>query len=326
MGRRLRIGRVFGVEVAVDWSCVFTFVLATWTLVAVGERLLPSLHMGLLALLGAAAASGLFASLVLHEVSHGLAARACGVPVTRLTLFLFGGITDVERAPASPRSEVIAAIVAPLTNALLGATLLGLAALLDGPIALLVTWLGGANLAIAALNLLPAFPLDGGRLVRAAMWRATGDVTLATRWAAWGGQTIGWSLVLGGVALSFAAHGLEVAAVAIWTAVSGWFLASAAAQAYEGVLAQEALAGLPVSRLMRRRVRAVPVDVTSDELVLRSREDLATAYRTMVDRDVDMLPVVDHGRLVGLAERADIEQWIETFAVSPAPMSLKEHG
>src|SRR5688500_3306858 len=117
MGRRLRIGHVLGVDVAVDWSWVFTFVLAAWALVSVGGRVLPGLHPTLVTLLGGAAAIGLFASLVLHEIAHGLAARACGVPVKRLTLFLFGGITDVERAPASPRSEAIAALVAPLSNA-----------------------------------------------------------------------------------------------------------------------------------------------------------------------------------------------------------------
>lgn len=288
MGRRLRIGHVLGVDVAVDWSWVFTFVLAAWTLVSVGGRVMPGLHPALLTLLGGAAAIGLFASLVLHEIAHGLAARACGVPVKRLTLFLFGGITDVERAPASPRSEAIAALVAPLSNAVLGAFITAFAALLDGPAHALVRWLGAANLAIAALNFLPAFPLDGGRLVRAVLWRITGDVERATRWSAWAGQVLGWTIVLLGIAVALAGRGLGIAA-GMWVAFIGWFLASAAAQAYQGVLAQEALAGVPVSRLMRRRFRAVPADVT-----------VATAMRAFIGQSGTVTAVVDGERFVGI--------------------------
>jgi Zn-dependent protease len=243
MSRRVHLGHVFGVAITIDWSWIFTFVLAGWTLVTVGERMLPALRPGTLTLLSGAAAIGLFASLAVHEVAHGLAARACGVPVKRLTLFLFGGITDVERDPASPRSEVVAAIVAPSTNALLGGAFLGLGVVLDAgsgvasASGLLAGWLGAANLAIATFNMLPAYPLDGGRLVRAAIWRATGDIERATRWCAWGSQVIGWAVVAAGIVLAFAARGPGVAA-AMWIALIGWFIASAAAQAYEGVLAQ----------------------------------------------------------------------------------------
>lgn len=377
MGRRLRIGNVLGVEVAVDWSWVFTLVLAASTLVTLGSRALPALHPALSTLLGGAAAIGLFASLVLHEIAHGLAARACGVPVRRLTLFLFGGITDVERAPASPRTEAIAALLAPLANAVVGAAAFGLGTLLTGPGRLLVMWLAAANLAIAAINLLPAFPLDGGRLVRAAVWRATDDMERATRLAAWGGQVIGWAVVLLGVTMAFAAHRLSVAA-GMWVAFIGWFLASAAAQAYQGVVAQEALAGVSVARLMRRRFRAVPADVSvatavraflgqsgavtavvdgerfvgvvstemvkavrpaawrstlvgqvavsGEDLAISPHDELSTAFRSMGERGVDSLPVIECGRLVGLLERDDVARWIEAFAASPTPMSLKEHG
>ncbi|MDB4935710.1 MAG: peptidase [Labilithrix sp.] len=246
MSRRVRIGQLFGVAIVIDWSWIFTFVLAAWTLMTVSERVLPALRPGALILLSAAAAIGLFASLALHEIAHGLAARACGVPVRRLTLFLFGGITDVESAPSSPRSEIVAACVAPTTNALAGAALLGVGLAIEpgdagwSAAALLVRWLGAANLAIAAFNLLPAFPLDGGRLVRAAIWRATGDVERATRWAALGAQVVGWSCVVLGVAVAFGTRGHG--ALAMWIAFTGWFLASAAAQAYEGVRTQTACA------------------------------------------------------------------------------------
>lgn len=378
MGRRVRLGHVLGVEIAVDWTWIFTFVLAASTLVTLGARMLPTLATGVLTLLSGVAAIGLFASLVVHEVAHGLVARACGVPVRRLTLFLFGGITDVERDPASPRTEAIAAVVAPLTNAAVGSALLAVGHALGGadcPFSLLVTWLGGANVGIAALNLLPAFPLDGGRLVRAAIWRVTGNVERATRWAAWLGQVVGWSIVILGVGIAFAGRDIGVA-LGMWMAFVGWFIASAAAQAYEGVVVQEALTGVDVARLMRRGFQALPADATvattmrawsseSGDMVpvvdgerfvgvvsieaLRSlperrwpttrleelvragdqevtpRDQAASAYRHLVDRDADRLPVVHRNRLVGLLERADIERWIDTYVAGPAPVVTKEH-
>lgn len=250
MGHRVRLGSAFGVEIAVDSSWVFALILATWTLVTVAGHTLPTASSAVATLVGAGAAIGVFASLAVHEIAHGLAVRACGVPVRRLTLFLFGGITDVERAPASPRSETFAAVVAPVSNAIVGGVLLAVAAALgETPaLALLVRWLGVANLAIAAINVVPAFPLDGGRIVRAAIWRATGEIERATRWSALVGQTIGWAIVVAGVVLAFASHGDRVAA-GMWIAFVGWFLTSAAAQAYAGVLtAKVVLPGDPGHR------------------------------------------------------------------------------
>jgi Zn-dependent protease len=326
MTRRVRLGHVAGVEIAVDWSWVFTFALAAWTLFSVADRWLGTRRPLDLALLSGVAAIGLFASLAFHEVTHALAARACGVPVKRLTLFLFGGITDVERAPASPRSEVIAALVAPLTNALLGAAFLGLAVVLEARptptntlpmLGFLVLWLGAANVALAVWNLVPAFPLDGGRLVRAAIWRVTGDVERATRWAAWLGQLIGWMLVLLGVALALGAHGLGVTG-GMWVAFAGWFLASAAAQAYEGVAAQAALAGVTVARLMRRRAVTTPADARARAVFARPHDEAAQAHAVLVERDMDRLLVVEDGLVIGVIERRDVERWIATRAVRPA--------
>ncbi|MFO0736626.1 MAG: hypothetical protein U0270_12140 [Labilithrix sp.] len=122
-----------------------------------------------------------------------MAVRGAGLPVNRLTLFVLGGVTDVEGAPATPRTEVVGAIAAPA--------------------------------------LLPAYPLDGGRLLRAAVWRASGDVDRATRYAAWSGQVVGWALVLGGIALALS----HLESAGLLAAVVGWFVASASAQGYERV-------------------------------------------------------------------------------------------
>ena len=226
---------------AIDSSWVLSLILAAWTLVTVAGHQLRSAAPAAVTLVGVAAAIGVFASLAVHELAHGLFVRACGVPVRRITLFVFGGVTDVERAPASPRSEAVAAALAPLVNALAGAVLLAAGAAVDArspAIALLLSWVGTANLAIVALNMLPAFPLDGGRLTRAAVWRATDDLERATRWSAWAGQVIGWSVVLAGVVLAFVSYGDRVA-VGMWLAFIGWFITSAAAQAYAEVITRQ---------------------------------------------------------------------------------------
>lgn len=320
MGRRLRVGKILGVEVALDWSWIVTFVLAAWTLVSAGARVLPSLGPFRLAILGAASAAGLFASLVVHELAHGLASRACGVPVRRVTLFLLGGISDVERDPASPKSEVVSALAAPAASLAVAVACVLALAITGGPLprawddldrlgapGVLVAWLALSNCAIAAVNILPAYPLDGGRLLRAAIWRATGDVERATRWSAWTGQAIGWLLVVLGVALAFSGRGPGVAG-GMWTAFIGWFIASAAAQGYEGVRVQDALAGVPVARLMRRSFVAVPADLT-----------VATAMRSFLARgDGRAMPVVDGQELVGLLSFRDVRDlpagdWTKTM-------------
>ncbi len=233
-------------EIAVDSSWVFALILATWTLGTLAGHALPYASSAAVTLVGAGAAIGVFASLVVHEVAHALCVRACGVPVRRLSLFLFGGITDSERDFGSPRSEVTAAVAAPLANAILGGVLLTGAAAWSSAassdvahmLALTVRWVGVANLAIAAVNVVPAFPLDAGRILRAALWRSTGDVEQATRWSAWIGEAIGFCVVAAGVGLAFASHGDRVA-LAMWMALSGWFLTSAAAQGYASVVTEK---------------------------------------------------------------------------------------
>lgn len=321
MGRRVRVGRILGVEVALDWSWIVTFVLAAWTLVSVGARVMPHLGPLPLALVGIASAMGLFASLVAHEIARGLAARACGVPVRRVTLFLLGGISDVEGRPASPKTEVVGAVAAPVASLALSIALVLTIAITYGPVprtiddvdrlgapGVILVWLAVANVAIAALGLLPAYPLDGGRLLRAILWRATGDVERATRWSAWAGQVIGWFLVLVGVALAFASRGPGIAA-AMWVAFIGWFITSAAAQGYEGLRIQDALTGVTASRLMRRAFVSIPADVT-----------VTTAMRTFLARsDGRPMPVVDGHGLIGLLSFRDVRDlpanaWRNTLA------------
>jgi len=306
MGRKVRLLAVRGVDVVVDASWFFALALAIATLTTLAEHTRPTLDVSGATAWSVVAALGLFASLALSGVAHALASRRRGVPVTRVTLLLFGSITDVERDPASPRSEAVAALAAPAANlAAAGASFVIAAALLgaippDSTVLLrgdfgpaLFSFLGAANVALAALSLVPAFPLAGGRLVRAFCWSATDDVERASRWAAWSAQVIGWLVVLGGVSLALLAHGPAVA-TGMWTAFVGWFLASGAAQAYEAVVAQDALAGVTVARVMRRRVRAIPANVS-----------VAAAYRGWLSQSDEPFSVVDGERFVGSVSKKD---------------------
>jgi Zn-dependent protease len=250
MNRRLRLGRFFGIEVVVDWSWIITFVLAAWTLVSANRRLLPELDTPLLTLVSVAATAGLFASLGAHELARILVGRAAGLPIHRLTMFVLGGVSDVERSPASPRTEALGAIAAPAVTLVIALVLVvgvGIASA-PGPRSfddlhrlglpgVVLLEIAAANLVIAIVNLLPAYPLDGGRVLRAALWRSTGDVDRSTRIAAWMGQVLGWLLVLAGIAVVLGGSG-PIVGVGLWTAFVGWFVASAAAQGYEGVNAQ----------------------------------------------------------------------------------------
>ena len=247
MERRLHVGRVENIDVTLDWSWIVAFVLAAATIVSLDRHLLPGLHPVKLAVAAIATTVGLFASLGAHELARVSALRASGAPVERLTLFVVGGSTNVERL-ASPRAEVRAALAAPAFSLAVGLIVLAGTTLANAPFprawndldrlgapGVVLLQIALANILIAVVNLLPAYPLDGGRLLRAALWRITGDIDHATRMAAWCGQTIGFTLILIGVGVTFAATsvpGTLIGPIGIWTSFFGWFLASAAAQAY----------------------------------------------------------------------------------------------
>jgi Zn-dependent protease/CBS domain-containing protein len=227
-----------------------------------------------------------FASVLAHEVAHALVARAQGLPVRNITLFLFGGVATIQREPSSPRGEVLLALVGPLTSLLLGALLLWWGrvstGLLDSvaappgflvplsPLSVLLLWLAQINLALGLFNLLPGFPLDGGRVLRALLWAGTHNLRTATRWASWAGQAGGWLLIgaglvmIVGMRLPFFGAGLLSG---VWLVVLGWFLRSAAIHSYRRVVTRDVLTGVPVARLMHAPVPIIPADVTVSDLV-----------------------------------------------------------
>jgi Zn-dependent protease/CBS domain-containing protein len=245
----IRVGRLFGIEVALhpSWFIVlalFTFSLAT--------GFFPGAYPGWGATatwaIAGVATLLLFASVLAHEFGHSLVARSQGIPVRNITLFILGGVAQLEREPDSPGREAWMAIAGPLVSAVIGGVSLAAAYALPGPeqLVALLAYLGVMNLALVAFNLLPGFPLDGGRVLRALLWRISHDHVKATRRAAVVGQVFAWGFIaLGGAQILFAG-GLG----GIWLILVGWMMIQAARATARQTLLDQQLAGVPAARLM----------------------------------------------------------------------------
>jgi Zn-dependent protease len=317
------LGRVFGVEVVADWSVGIIFVLVAANL---GMGVFPEWHPEWSPLLVWTVAIGaaflFFVSLLAHELSHALVGRVFGVSVRRITLFIFGGMAHMDNEPPSPKSELWMAAAGPAMSlglgvaATVGAWFLGslsvdataadpTAALAQvGPVATLLLWLGPINIMLGVFNLVPGFPLDGGRVFRAIVWAVTGDLTKATRWASFSGQAFAAILMAFGItALLRGAFGQG-----IWLLLIGWFLMNAAKSSLQQTLLTRALEGVRVLDVMRRRPLTVSPGLPVSELV--SDRIMAT--------DARAFPVLDpDGLLVGLVTLTDVrkvarDEWLTT--------------
>lgn len=326
--RSVRFGRVFGIQLAFDYSWLFIVFLLSWSLAAGFLRWHPDWRPTTAVVTAIVAALLFFVSVLLHELAHSLVARCFGVPVRGITLFLFGGVSNIEREPPTPKAEILTAIVGPLTSIAIGILLLvaGSAALnvspgaIDdptaaierlGPIQTLLMWLGPINLLVGVFNLIPAFPLDGGRVLRAVLWGTTKSFRLATRWAALIGEGIGWAMVVLGVAMAFGANipffgrGLVGG---LWLAFIGWFLSSAAARTWRRERLHEVLEGVTVSHVMRSAGAAVRSDMDIESLV----------ERVLIPNDRRAFPVTgSEGEFVGMIALGDVrpvprQEWATT--------------
>lgn len=311
----LRLGQIAGVAVQVDWSVLLIFTLITFNM---GVGVLPSWHPqwapALRWLVAILAALLFFSSILAHELSHALVGRANGIVVRRITLFIFGGMAHMENQPPSPRAELLMAVVGPITSigigvlATLGAVLLAPAmtpelvaqdpkAVMEslGVGATLLAWLGPINFILGVFNLVPGFPLDGGRVLRALVWWLTGDLMKATRWAAGAGQVFAWLLMGFGIMSLFSG----VIAQGLWFLVIGWFLGNAARMSYQQVLIHRTLEGVALARVMRTHLEVVPAELSVDELV--------RGY--LMASDQRAFPVLGlDGRLLGLVRFEDVRR------------------
>jgi Zn-dependent protease/CBS domain-containing protein len=303
-GTSWRVGRVAGIEVRIDSSWAVIALLITYSMYLRASVLYPELSGGGAVGLGILATVLFFGSVLVHELAHAVVAQARGIRVQDITLFLFGGATRARVESRGPGDEFLIALVGPLTSGLL-AGLFGIIAGLGGgvlsrPLAGTLGYLAWTNLLLAAFNLVPGFPLDGGRLLRSAIWKATGSLARATRVASVSGQGVGWLLVAAGVAWLLAGD----LAGGIWFAFIGWFLVQAARSSYQELQLQQLLRRVEAEEVMAGDLRRIPPEVSLQEAV----DDYFMRY------DHSGFPVEEQGRTIGLltlrgVRRVPREQW-----------------
>ena len=289
MGTSVRLGRIAGVEIGLNWSWLVVFALLVWTLATgIFPSTNPSLGAGAHLAMAFVATALFFCSLLLHELGHALRARREGIAIEGITLWLFGGVAKFKGMFPSAGAEFRVAVAGPLVSLVLGGAFVlvalvpGLPQSVDG----VAAWLGYINLTLLVFNLLPALPLDGGRVLRSLLWKIKDDFVGATRIAADVGRGFGYLFIAAGLALFIFQSSFSGA----WLAFIGWFLLQAASAEARYVLARQALGGLRVRDLMTPDPVTVPPDLTlgrfMDDIVWERRH---TTY-----------PVVEDGRPIGL--------------------------
>jgi Zn-dependent protease/predicted transcriptional regulator len=303
-GSSWRVGRVAGIEVRVDTSWAVIALLITYSMYRRIDFLYPELSGAGAVGLAVLSAVLFFGSVLVHELAHAVVSQARGIRVQDITLFLFGGATRARVESRGPGDEFLIALVGPLTSGIL-AGLFGIIAGLGGdvlsrPLAGTLGYLAWVNLVLAVFNLVPGFPLDGGRLLRSAIWKATGSLSRATRIASVSGQAVGWLLVAGGVAFLLAGD----LAGGIWFAFIGWFLVQAARSSYQELQLRNLLRGVEAEDVMAGSLLRIPPDLTLQQAV--------DGYFMRYDHSA--FPVDEHGRTIGLltlrgVRRVPSQEW-----------------
>jgi Zn-dependent protease/CBS domain-containing protein len=262
-----RIFTIFGIEIRIDSSWVLIFGLVTWALARYYfPNQYPHWPPQQSWLIGLIASMLLFSSVLAHELTHSLVARSKGEEVRSITLFLFGGVAEISEEPETPAKEFIIALVGPLSSLVIASLFFGLWQLMQGinePIAAIARYLSIINGILALFNMVPGFPLDGGRVLRAIAWKWTGDIKRATRIASVAGQVIAFLLIFFGI--SQILRGLFFDG--LWTALIGWFIHSAAVRGYRHTLMKESLKDVRAKDLMDTAFEAIDGSITVQELI-----------------------------------------------------------
>lgn len=252
MRSQIPLGRIFGIKIGLHLSWFLIAWLIVFSLSGQFHAKHPQWGNGEILVLSIATALLFFVSLLLHELAHSLVATSRGLPVREITLFALGGVSQIERDAATAKTEFWMALVGPLTSAVIGVVCRVGAALLTGiapePITEMLLWLGYINFALAAFNMIPGYPLDGGRVLRAIIWWKTGDVDRSTRLAARTGQAAGGLFIVFGIVQYFSGAGFG----GLWMAFIGWFLLQSAGESYRATGMKHSLEGVRVAEVMAR--------------------------------------------------------------------------
>lgn len=299
-GKSVTLFRLFGFAVRADLSWLIILALVIWSLAGgVFRAQYPEMPWPGLLAMGLAGAAGLFLSIVFHELCHSLVARRFGLPMKGITLFLFGGVAEMTDEPPSPKAEFWMAIAGPAASVLVAIAALGVyvvasVAGLRGPGLDVLRWVGNINILLVIFNMIPGFPLDGGRVLRSILWHFGHDLRRATHTASRVGAVFGAVLI----GLGFLSLLVGNAVGGLWFILIGFFIRAAAKQSYRQVLVRQFLHGEPVSRFMSGRPLTVPDDLPVDRLV----EDYVYRHHHK------MFPVVHGEQLVGCVTTRDVQQ------------------
>ncbi|RJQ14197.1 MAG: CBS domain-containing protein [Nitrospiraceae bacterium] len=304
--KRITLFKLLDFEVRIDASWVIIAVFITWSL---AYGLFPYYYKGLPAhtywLMGAAGALGLFMSIIFHELCHSIVARKNNLQMRGITLFIFGGVAEMSGEPPDARTEFLMAIAGPLSSVFIGGVfyfvyMMGEEAMLPVSVNGVISYLAYINWILAAFNMLPAFPLDGGRVLRAALWRWKGSLSWATRVASRIGSLFGIFLIFSGILNVLSGNLLG----GIWWFLIGLFLRDASQTSYQSVMTHKALEGEKVEDLMKTAPVTAPSSISIKEFV----EEYVYKYH------LKMFPVIDNGKLTGCITTGEIkgtprEEW-----------------
>lgn len=367
MRHSIRLGKLFGIEIDIDLSWLLIFALVTWSLAEYYLAANQGWSAGLRWSLAIATSLVFFGSVLLHELGHSLVSQSQGIPVPRITLFIFGGVSQISHEPRRARDEFWMALAGPLVSLGL-AVVFGLIWLLtrtaSPPLAVMAGWLAAINASLAIFNLLPAFPLDGGRVLRAVIWGITNNLGLATKVAVGSGVLLSWLMIAIGLWQVFGGDWAD----GLWTAFIGWFLESAAIQEGQVTAVHDLLKGHTVREMPLTDAphvfKQMTLDVFFDNLATsggrrcfavmdddqflglmtmhwlqeaprsqwstthvadvmipperlttaRMDEDLSDVLDAMGQADVNQLPVLENGRLLGMVTRGSIVAFLQNLA------------
>jgi len=305
-GSSIKLFKVFGIEIRLDYSWFIIFALFAYFFGFIYfPSVLPGLNKGLLALITVITVIFVFISVLIHEMSHSLVARRKGTSVEKITLFLFGGMAQIEKEPETPYSELIMAIAGPAASFVVAA-IFGVIWFFTKNIALVrepVGYLAIVNIILGVFNILPGYPLDGGRVLRAIIWKTTGNLERATFIASTVGRVIGFVLIAAGIFFIFMGNFLN----GIWLAFMGWFIQSSAQMGYRQLIFETSIKGIKVRDIMNENIVNVTKDITIQDLV----DDYFMKYR------FGRFPVIEDEktqRFIGVISLHDIkgvskEEW-----------------
>ncbi len=311
MKSSLRLFRIAGIDIGIHYTWIFIFILISWSLaVGVFPAQRPGQSAALYWGMGVITSLLLFVSVLLHELAHSLVAKSRGMQVSSITLFILGGVSNLEEEPEKPGIEFSMAVVGPLTSLVIGVicwgivsalagTLVSPAQLLSGsaytsPTETVIGYLAWINVLLAAFNLLPGFPLDGGRVLRSILWGSTGSLIRATNIAGRVGQVLGWALIGFGVYELLGGNFLG----GLWIAFIGWFLNSTADASRKEVTLRERLSHIKVKDLIGLEPRTITPDTTVADLV----------SRIFSQQHGRAIPVCRENRLRGIVTVSDVKK------------------